>query len=143
MLKHCLSLKTFIPNFVAFFVLLEIAISFIRKMSLSVTSAHREFTPDLFHYPPPGRWTLPLAYTKPLNSISRALIGSQSRNILHEIDNMASRLPESSEINEKAIPINTKKATKFGLGVFQAKVLFLNIILRLNFTREAEIVTLT
>ena len=43
----------------------------------------------------------------------------------HEFDNMASRFPESlsegqiSEISEKAIPINTEKATKFGLGVFQ------------------------
>ena len=67
----------------------------------------------------------------------------------HEIDNMASRFLESfseaqiSEINEKAIPVNAKKATEFGLYVFQGKVLFLNIILRLNFTREAEIVTLT
>ena len=67
----------------------------------------------------------------------------------HEIDNMASRLPESlsgaqiSEINEKANSINTKKATKFGLNVFQGKVLFLNIILRVNFAREAEIVTLS
>ena len=48
----------------------------------------------------------------------------------HEIDNMAYRFPESlsevqiSEINEKGIPINTKKATKFSLGVFQGKVLF-------------------
>ena len=63
----------------------------------------------------------------------------------HEIDNMASRFPESlseaqiSEIYEKAIPINTKKAMKFGLGVFQGKDLFLNMILRLNFTRETEI----
>ena len=46
----------------------------------------------------------------------------------NKIDNMASRFPESlseapiSEINEKAIPINKKKATKFGLGVFQGKV---------------------
>ena len=63
----------------------------------------------------------------------------------HEIDNMASRFPESlsEEINEKAIPISTKKATKFGLGVVQGKVLLLITILRLNFTREAEIVTLT
>ena len=67
----------------------------------------------------------------------------------HGSDNMASRFPESlsevqiSEINEKAIPINKKKVTKFGLGIFQGKVLFLNIILHLNFTREAEIVTLT
>ena len=58
---------------------------------------------------------------------------------------MASRFPESlseakiSEINEKAIPINTKKATTFGLDVFQGKVLFLNIILRLNFTREKKL----
>ena len=63
----------------------------------------------------------------------------------HEIDNMASRFPESLseaqilDINEKAI----SKVTKFVLGVFQGKVLFLNIILRLNFTREAEIVALT
>ena len=67
----------------------------------------------------------------------------------HGSDNMASRFPESlseaqiSEINEKAIPINKKKSTIFGLGVFQGKVLFLNIIARLNFTREAEVVTLT
>ena len=33
--------------------------------------------------------------------------------------------------------------TKLVFGVFQDKVLFLNIILRLNFTREVEIVTLT
>ena len=67
----------------------------------------------------------------------------------HKFDNMASRFPESLseaqilEINEKAIPINTKKATKFGLGVFQSEVLFLNIILRLNFTKAAETATLT
>ena len=72
-----------------------------------------------------------------------------ARMTTHGSDDMASRFPESlseaqiSEINEKAIPINKKKAMKFGLGVFQYKVLFLNIILRLNFTREAEIVTLT
>ena len=47
----------------------------------------------------------------------------------HEIDNMVSRFPETlskaqiSEINEKSIPINTKKATKFGLDVFGGKVL--------------------
>ena len=64
-------------------------------------------------------------------------------------DDMASRFPESlreaqiSEINEKAITIDTKKATKFGFSFFQYKILFLNIILRVNFTREAEIVTLT
>ena len=39
--------------------------------------------------------------------------------------------------NEQAIPISKKKATKFGLGVLQGKVIFLNIILR-----EAEIVTI-
>ena len=49
----------------------------------------------------------------------------------HEIENMASRFPEILretqilEINEKTIPINTKKATKFGLGVFQGTILFL------------------
>ena len=58
----------------------------------------------------------------------------------HGSDNMVFRFPESlsSEINEKAILINKKKGTKFGLGVFQGKVLFLNIIQLLNFTREAE-----
>ena len=72
-----------------------------------------------------------------------------ARMTAHEIDNMAFRFLESlneaqiSEINEKNIPINTKKATKFGFGVFQGKVLFLNIILCLSFTREAEIVTLS
>ena len=66
----------------------------------------------------------------------------------HGSDNMASRFLESlseaqiSELSKKVIPIN-KEATKFGWGVFQGKVLFLNIIPRLNFTREAEIITLT
>ena len=41
-LKHCLSLKIFIRNFVAFFVLLAIVISCIHKMSFSVTSEKRE-----------------------------------------------------------------------------------------------------
>ena len=44
MLKHCLALKTIIPNFVAFFVSLGIVISCIRKMSFSVTSVKKEFT---------------------------------------------------------------------------------------------------
>ena len=44
MLKYCLPLKIFIPNFVAFFVSLGIALSCIHKMSSSVTSAKREFT---------------------------------------------------------------------------------------------------
>ena len=44
---------------------------------------------------------------------------------VHKIDNMTSKFPESlskaqnSEINEKVIPINAKKATMFGLDVFQ------------------------
>ena len=50
-----------------------------------------------------------------------------------------------SEVIEKAIPMNTnrhtKKATKFNLGVFQDRVFFFNIVLRLNFTIEAEIAT--
>ena len=62
----------------------------------------------------------------------------------HGSDDMASRFPESlsKEINETAIPIKKKKATKFGFSVFQYKILLLNIILRVNFTKEAEIVTL-
>ena len=46
-LKTLLPLKTFIPNFVAFFVLLGIALSCIRKMLSSVTSTKREFTPAI------------------------------------------------------------------------------------------------
>ena len=60
------------------------------------------------------------------------------------IDNLASLFLKSlagkaqfSKTNEKAGPIKRNKASKFGLGVFQGKVLFLNI-LRHNFTREAE-----
>ena len=62
MLKHCLSLKTIIPNFVAFFVLLGIVISCIRKMSFSVTSAKQEFTPAghcfIIHLPGGGQCPL-------------------------------------------------------------------------------------
>ena len=47
---------------------------------------------------------------------------------------MASSKAQISEINEKAIPFNKKKVMKFGLGAFQGKVLFLNIILCLNFS---------
>ena len=48
----------------------------------------------------------------------------------HEIDNMASWFPEGlrgaqiSEINEKVIPINTKKATKFSLDVSKVGHIF-------------------
>ena len=62
MLKYCLSLKTFTPNFVAFFVSLGIVISCIRKMSSSVTSAKREFTPAghcfIIHLPGGGHCPL-------------------------------------------------------------------------------------
>ena len=62
MLKHCLSLKTIIPNFVAFFVLFGIVISSIRKMSFSVTSAKQEFTPAghcfVIHLPGGGQCPL-------------------------------------------------------------------------------------
>ena len=47
MLKHCLSLKTFIPNFVAFLVSLGIVISCIRMMSFVVASEKRELTPAI------------------------------------------------------------------------------------------------
>ena len=61
-LKHCLSLKTFIPNFVAFFVSLAVVISCVRKMSFSVTSAKREFMPAghcfIIHLPGGGQWPL-------------------------------------------------------------------------------------
>ena len=61
-LKHCLSLKTIIPNFVAFFVTLGIVISCIRKLSFSVTSAKREFMPAghcfIIHLPGGGQCPL-------------------------------------------------------------------------------------
>ena len=61
-LKHCLSLKTFILNFVAFFVPLATVISCFLKMSFSVTSAKREFTPAghcfIIHLPGGGRCPL-------------------------------------------------------------------------------------
>ena len=49
----------------------------------------------------------------------------------HGSDDMACRFPESlseaqiSEINERAIPINKKKATKLGFSVFQYNILLL------------------
>ena len=62
MLKHCLSLKTIIPNFVAFFVSLGNVKSCIRKMSFSVTSAKQEFTPAghcfIIHLPGGGQCSL-------------------------------------------------------------------------------------
>ena len=64
---------------------------------------------------------------------------------VHELDNIASWFVESlseAPISEMNV-INTKKATKLGLGIFQGEVLFLDIILCHNFTREAENVTLT
>ena len=61
-LKHRLSLKTFILNFEAFFVSLGIVISCIRKMSFSVTSAKWEFTPAshcfIIHLPGGGHCPL-------------------------------------------------------------------------------------
>ena len=66
----------------------------------------------------------------------------------HGRDDMEFRFQESlseahiSEKNEKVIPINKEKVTKFGFSVFQYKILLLNIILRVNFTRKAEIVML-
>ena len=54
MFKHCLSLKKLIPNFIAFFVSLGIVISYIRKMSFSLTSAKREFTPAIVLFLPGG-----------------------------------------------------------------------------------------
>ena len=66
------------------------------------------------------------------------------RMTTHNIDNMASQFPESlseaqiSEINEEAIPINTKKATKFGLGVFQGKVVFRNIKFYVSILQEKQ-----
>ena len=61
-LKHCLSLKTFIPYFVAFFLSLVIVISFICKMSFLVTSAKQEFTPVghcfIIHLPEGGQCPL-------------------------------------------------------------------------------------
>ena len=61
-LKHCLSLKTFIPNFLAFFILLAVVLSCIGKMSFSVTSAKQEFMPAglcfIIHLPGGGQCPL-------------------------------------------------------------------------------------
>ena len=57
--KHCLSLKTFIPNFVAFFVSLGIVIFCIRRKMFSVARFGKTgvYTGrSLFHYPPPRSW---------------------------------------------------------------------------------------
>ena len=62
----------------------------------------------------------------------------------HEIDNMVSWFLESlseaqiSKIHEKAIPFKKMKVMKFGLGVFQNKVLFLNISLSQIFSQEKQ-----
>ena len=62
MSKHCLSLKTILPNFVAFFVSLVIVISRISKMVFAVTSAKQEFTPAghcfIIHLPGGGQCPL-------------------------------------------------------------------------------------
>ena len=46
-LKHCLSLKTLISDFVALFCIITNLISCIRRMSFSVTSGKQEFTPAI------------------------------------------------------------------------------------------------
>ena len=57
MLKHCLPLKTLIPNFVHI-LLLGIAFSCIWMISSTVITTKREFTPVSVSFsPPPGRWT--------------------------------------------------------------------------------------
>ena len=56
--KDCLSLKTFIPNFVAFFALLEIVIPCIRKSRSRSLRPNGSLRRPLFHYPPAGRWIL-------------------------------------------------------------------------------------
>ena len=64
----------------------------------------------------------------------------------HEIDNMASWFPESlSKVIPMRKPSQSKQTKQRNLvWMFsKEKFLFLNIILRLNFTREAKIVTLT
>ena len=61
-LKHCFSLETFIPKFVAFFVPLGTVIFFAfvrcRSRSLRQNGSLRRL---LFHYPPPRRWTLSIS----------------------------------------------------------------------------------
>ena len=47
MLKHCFSLETFIPKFVAFSVPLGIVIFFIRKMSFLGSFGKTEFMPAI------------------------------------------------------------------------------------------------
>ena len=60
MLKHCLSLKTIIPNFVAFLVLSRIAIPCVRKMSFWVNSATGVHAGHCFIIHLPGGGQCPL-----------------------------------------------------------------------------------
>ena len=78
-LKHRLPIKSFIPNFVAFFVLLVIALSCIRKMSSTVTSAKREFTPAIVSLSTSGEVDIAISIYKLGDvGISSNLIGSLS-----------------------------------------------------------------
>ena len=80
------SLKTFVPNFVAFFVSLGIVISYIRMMSFAVTSAKREFTPTghcfIIHFPVGGHCPL-VRDSKPIRLLE---IPTSPSNILHSHD---------------------------------------------------------
>ena len=72
-LKHRLPIKSFIPNFVAFFVLLVIALSCIRKMSSTVTSAKREFTRAIVSLSTSGEVDIALAYTNSVTLVFQAI----------------------------------------------------------------------
>ena len=77
-----------------------------------------------------------------MNSLSRNTLSSilLARINAHKTENMASWFLESlskaqiSELNEIAIPINTKKA----MGVFQGELLFLNIVRYMSISQEKQ-----
>ena len=95
MLKHCLSLKTFIPNFVAFFVTLGIVIPCIHKMSFPVTSAKRELTPAghcfIIHLPGGGHCLLvrdsePIRLLEIPMSPSLYMLIQDSRRLMNQLE---------------------------------------------------------
>ena len=108
--------KTLKPNLVAFFLLIEMVFSFISEIWASLKlSGNRD-----------AMSSLPCPVMRARNILGCSKIWNQSER--------AKNTKEKK--NTKKTLKTLKKATKFGLGFFQGKILFLNIILRLNFTRS-------
>ena len=60
-LKPCLSLKTLIPNFQAFFVSLGILYLTFAECHSPSLQQNESLRRPLFHYPPPRRWTMSIS----------------------------------------------------------------------------------